>query len=184
MRVKTTGKSAVMADRDRDYAEKKLGRLSRFFKGVRDAHVTLGHQRGQHIVEVQLDLDGFVLRAEERDTDLHAAMDAVAEKLESQIRRFKGKIRRHKGRADAPRVAEVMSQLAEEVEEHHGEAGEAPEIVRTKSVTLQPMSSDEAMLQLELLSHSFYAFLNADTQQMNIVYQRRDGSYGLLEFRT
>lgn len=183
MKVMMTGKSAQVADRDREYAELKLGKLSRFFRTVREANVTWGHQRGRHIVEVQLDLDGFVLRAEERNHDAHAAVDAVTDKLENQLRRLKGKASHHKGRADGPRVAEMLEALSDASEPGPAVQEALPVVARRKRVLMKPMSVEEAMLQLELVDHSFFAFVNADTGLANVLYRREDGNYGVLELQ-
>jgi putative sigma-54 modulation protein len=178
MQVTFSNKSSRLGESEREYASRKLQRLARFFKTAREAHVTHSELRGFHIVEVQLDLDGTLLRAEERRGDFNSTVDAVTEKLEHQVRRLKEKVRRHKGRADAPTVALVLTDLPEE-------AGPPPEplpaIARRKRFLLKPMSEEEAALQMELLNHDFYAFLNSETEQINVLYRRRDGQHGLLE---
>jgi len=178
MEVKFSQKAAHLGATERGYAEKKLQRLSRFFRDAREAHLTHAAHRGFHIVEVQLDLDGTLVRAEERDHDYTASVDAVVEKLEQQVTRLKGKMRRHKGRADAPTVARLLTDLPDE-EETSEEA--LPGIGRRKRFVLKPMSEEEAALQLDLLNHDFYAFLNSESDQINVLYRRRDGNFGLLE---
>lgn len=181
MRVTFNGKSVHITDREREYAEKKLQRLSRYFRTAREAHVTHSVQRNWQIVEVQLDLDGVLLRAEERASDVMAAFDGVVEKLERQVRRFKGKVMSHKGRADAPTVAAAMAQLAELPEEEAGGVETGPGVVRRKRFAIKPMSVEEASLQMELLNHDFFAFINAETDRVSILYHRRHEGYGLLE---
>jgi putative sigma-54 modulation protein len=182
MQVTFSGKSVTITDREREYAEKKLQRLARYFKDVREARLTHGVQRGWQIVEVQVDLDGTLLRAEERAQDVFAAIDAVADKLEHQVRRLKDRAKHHKGRADAPTVAGVFSEAPEEEEP----ASDQPEptVARRKRFTVMPMREDEATLQMELLHHDFFVFQNADSGQVNVLYRRRDGNYGLLEVET
>jgi len=180
MRVTYNGKSVHITDRERDYAEKKLQRLSRYFRTAREAHVTHSVQRNWQIVEVQLDLDGVLLRAEERTGDVMTSIDGVVEKLENQVRRFKSKALSHKGRADAPTVAAAIAQLAELPEEETvGENGHG--LVRRKRFAIKPMSVEEASLQMDLLNHDFFAFVNAENDQVSILYRRRDEGYGLLE---
>jgi putative sigma-54 modulation protein len=157
-----------------------LQRLSRYFRSVREAHVTHLEQRGRHQLEVQLDLDGILIRAEERNQDLHIATDAVVNKLEEQVKRLKGKIRSHRGKADAPTVATVTSALAELDDDEVPETPPAI-VARKKRFAIKPMSVDEAVLQMELLHHDFFAFLNADTDLVSVIYRRRDGNFGLLE---
>ncbi len=178
MRVVYTGKAAHLSERERDYAEKRLLRLARHFNSAREAHVTHRVERGRHQVEVQLDLDGSLLRAEERTTDFHACVDAVVEKLEVQLRRLKDRLRDRKGRPDAPTVALLLADAPEE--EAHTD--EMPAIVvKRKQFAIKPMSADEAALQMELLHHDFHVFLDAESGMVNVLYRRRDDNYGLLE---
>jgi putative sigma-54 modulation protein len=179
MRVTFSGKSVELTDREREYAEKKLQRLARYFKTAREAHLVRSVQRNFQIVEAQLDLDGMLLRAEERTPDFFTSIDAVVEKLEQQVKRLKGKLRSHKGRADAPTVASALAELPDEEEAAATE--NQPAIVRRKRLTIRPMTLDEATLQMELLNHDFFAFLNAETDRMNVLYRRREGNYGLLD---
>ena len=180
MRVTFNSKSSQLEQVDRDYAERKLQRLSRYFRTARVAHVTHAEQRNQHWIEVLVDLDGLLVRAEERNHDVHVATDAVVNKLEQQVKRLKGRIRNHKGKADVPTVAAVTSALAELPEEEEHETP-APIVARRKRFAIKPMSVDEAALQMELLHHDFFAFLNADTDLVSVIYRRRDGNFGLLE---
>jgi putative sigma-54 modulation protein len=180
MRVSFTGKSVNISDREREYVGKKLQRVARHFNSAREAHVTCGVQRNWQIVEVQLDLDGTLLRAEARTPDILLSIDQVADKLEEQVRRLKEKMKRHKGKADAPTVATVLQELPEEAEPT--EIGTPlPGVVRRKRFAIKAMGVDESVLQMELLNHDFFAFLNADTGEPNVLYRRRDGDYGLLE---
>ena len=130
--------------------------------------------------------------AEERTPDAYASIDAVVDKLQKQIKRFKGKLM-HRPRSPeeaALKPATMMAEPAaeEEVEEDTGaleapeeEADSHPRLVRTKRFAVKPMNAEEAALQMELLHHDFFVFLNAETGQVNVVYQRRDGDYGLIE---
>lgn len=180
MRVIFSGKSLQITDREREYATKRLQRLSRYFRDAREGHLTHSVQRNWQIVEVQLDLNGTLIRAEERTPDVFASIDAVVDKLEQQIRRLKGKYRSHKGRPDAPSVVAALSELPVE-EEAALPAEPTRPVVRRKRIAIKPMSVDEASLQMELLGHDFFAFLNAETQQVDVLYRRKDGDYGLLE---
>lgn len=180
MRITISGKTAQMTEPEREYAEKKLQRLSRYFRSAREAHLTYDTLRNWHIVEVQLDLDGTPLRAEERRDDVRTAIDAVADKLENQVRRLKEKIRSHKGRANVPTFASVLADMPDAAEEN-GDEPALPRVVRQKRFAIRPMTVEEASLQIDLLNHDFFVFLNAETDEMNVVYRRRDGDFGLLE---
>jgi putative sigma-54 modulation protein len=190
MQVTFTGQTTQITDRERDYTEKKLQKLSRYFRTAREAHVTHQVQRNWQIVEVQLDLDGMILRAQDRAPDFFAAVDSVSDKLDQQVRRFKERIKSHKGRADAPTFAAAVTSLAELEDANGGGAavalveappGEMPTVVRRKRFAIKPMTVDEAAARMELLNHDFFAFVDADTDDVSILYHRRDGGYGLLQ---
>jgi putative sigma-54 modulation protein len=188
MRVIFSGKQTHISDRDRDYAERKLQRLTRYFNSVRDAHLLHSVQRNWHIIEVLIDLNGTILRAEERTPDFSSAVDQVVDKLEHQLRRLKDRVKQHKGRAAAPTVAAVLADFAEEAPaaSRGGTAVALAEeeplgVVRRKRFAIKSMTVDEASLELELLHHDFHAFLNDQTGEVNVLYRRRDGGYGLLE---
>jgi putative sigma-54 modulation protein len=179
MQVTFTGKQVQITDREREYAEKKLQRLSRYFNSARDAHVMHSVQRNWQIVEVQLDLDGTLLRAEERTSDFFASVDAVADKLEQQVRKLKERTKHHKGRANASTVASLLAEVPEEATAAGAQT--EPDVVRRKRIAIKPMTAGEASLQMDLLNHDFFAFINAETQHVSILYRRQDGDEGLLE---
>lgn len=180
MRIGFIGKSVNLGDREREYVEKKLQKLARHFNSAREATVTHSQQRNWHGVEVVVDLNGTLLRAEARSADVMLSIDQVTDKLEEQVRRLKDKVKNHRGRADAPTVAAALTELPEESEAPDS-SEPLPSIVRRKRLAVKPMSPEEATLHLELLNHDFFAFVNAETGQPGILYRRRDGDYGLLE---
>jgi putative sigma-54 modulation protein len=179
MQVTFTGKTVQITDREREYAEKKLQRLARYFSSARVAHVMHSVQRNWQIVEVQLDLDGTLLRAEERTSDFFASVDAVTDKLENQVRKLKDRMKHHKGRANATTVANLLAEMPEETPATAAEP--EPDVVRRKRIAIKPMTAGEASLQMDLLNHDFFAFINAETQHVSILYRRQDGDDGLLE---
>lgn len=176
MRITVKGKNMEVTDALQRYAEKKVEKLGKYFNNLKSAMVTQSTLRNWHIVEVSLDGDGVVLRGEERSDNMYASIDAVVEKLESQIKRFKGKLidRSH---LEPPR--ESLSE--EEPEEAAGVEQQMPRIVRTKRFPIKPMTPEEASLEMEMLNHDFFVFRNGDTDTINVVYKRHDGNYGLLE---
>lgn len=173
MQINVKGKNVEITPALRAYAEQKLSRLDRYFHAVRSADVTQSVQRNWQIVEVTIEGDGALLRAEERSTDMYESIDLVAKKLEHQARHFKGKlIDRH--REPRPRP-DAEATLPEEREPPQ------PRVVRTKRFLVKPIAPDEATQQMELLNHDFFVFLNQETEQVNVVYRRKDGNYGLIE---
>jgi putative sigma-54 modulation protein len=176
MRVTVKGKNVNVTDALQRYAAKKVEKLERYFHNIKEAVITQSVQRNWHIVEVTLEGDGIILRGEERTTNMYASIDQVVEKLEKQIERFKGKLieRVH---PEEPQKEQAALAAAEEALE----AAEEERIIRTKRFPLKPMSPDEAAMQMELLNHDFFVFQNAETEEVNVIYKRTDGGYGLLE---
>jgi putative sigma-54 modulation protein len=169
------------------YAFEKVERVSRFFDAERSdsrAEVELSHERNPSIpepevAETTLFINGSVLKAREASGDMYASIDRMSDKLERQVKRFRGRqIDRWQGqlknRAEGSQGGPepFVVEEAEEVELR---------IVRTKQFQMKPMGAEEAVLQMELLDHDFYVFTSADTGDINVVYRRRDGDYGLIE---
>jgi len=182
MRVTVKGKNVNVTDALQEYSEKKIEKLGKYFSEIKEAIVTQSVQRNWHIVEVMLEGDGIVLRGEERSDNMYASIDQVVEKLERQIKRFKGKLYGRGGHEELPKETAGAAEAEDEVVEAAGEEDEEmPAIVRTKKFALKPMLPEEAALQMELLNHDFFVFLNADTDVVNVIYKRQDGHYGLIE---
>jgi putative sigma-54 modulation protein len=168
------------------YAFEKVERVSKFFddeRSVSRAEVELIHERNPSIpqpevAEATLFINGSVLKAREASEDMYASIDRMSDKLERQVKRYRGRqIDRWHGQIknshdEAPPEAEPFVVDEEEVEAR---------IVRTKQFQMKPMSAEEAVLQMELLDHDFFVFTSADTGDINVVYRRRDGDYGLIE---
>lgn len=165
----------------REYVEKKIGKLNKYFDTppTSDVHVNLSVYNDQQIIEVTIPMTNLLLRAEEQHNDLYAAIDLVVDKLERQIRKHKTKINRKL------RQKGIDKQLfAEEIfgnEKDEEQDSDKIEIVRTKRFNLKPMDAEEAILQMDMLGHSFFVFTNAETNDTNVVYKRKDGKYGLIE---
>ncbi len=179
MRVTVKGKNVHVSDPLKAYVEKKLQKLTKYFSTIKEAQVTQTIQRNWHIIEVQVEGDGVFLRAEDRSPDMYACVDAVVEKLEKQVKRFKGKLMLHH---HGEGVGAVMAGEAEESIEASAEVeAPLPGIVRIKRFPIKPMPPEEAAMQMELLNHDFFVFLNAESDQVNVLYRRKDGNYGLIE---
>lgn len=165
MDVIVRGKNMDVTDALHNHVAKKIGKLARFVD-QRDvvAEAVLSVEKDRQIVEVTVPLEGRILRGEESTEDMYASVDLVLDKLERQLEKFKGHLRARHGRSN-------------------GEGREAPSasVVRHKTFSPKPMTLDEARLQMEMLGHAFFAFANADTEQINVLYRRRDGNLGLLE---
>lgn len=173
------GENIEVTQAIREYAEKKISKLERYFSNVPEAtaHVNLKVYSDKTAkVEVTIPLPYLVLRAEETSIDLYGSIDLVVDKLERQVRKYKTKINR-KSREKGFEMTADISALEEQVEENNGQL----EIVRTKRLSLKPMDSEEAVLQMNMLGHNFFIFEDADTNGTSIVYRRKDGKFGLIE---
>lgn len=165
----------------REYAEKKVHKLERYFKDVPDAtaYVNLKVYPDKTAkAEVTIPLSFLVLRAEETTDDLYKSIDFVVDKLERQVRKYKTKINRKSREKGFEGLA---AQADAPVEEPVQDAEPELEIVRSKRVDLKPMDSEEAVLQMNMLGHDFFIYTDAETMETSIVYRRNDGRYGLLE---
>lgn len=176
-RYNVRGENIEVTPAIRDYVEKKVGKLERYFTDVPEAtaHVNLKvYTEKTAKVEVTIPLPYIILRAEETSPDLYASIDLVVDKLERQIRKYKTKIHRKSRETGVP--TEVAASIADEEEGNN-----SLDIVRTKRVSLKPMDSEEAVLQMNMLGHNFFIFEDAETNGTSIVYRRKDGKYGLIE---
>jgi putative sigma-54 modulation protein len=175
MKVIITSKNMNASDHLKETIESKLDRLGKYFSNEIVANVTLTMEKGRQKIEATINAKGTIFRAEETANDIYNGVDRVVEKLSSQMSRFKTKLqRKHKDHkelqfGDLPEIA--------------GEELEEMRVVRKKQFDLKPMTVDEAIMQMELLEHTFFVFLNSETDTVNVVYKRKDNDYGLLETR-
>jgi putative sigma-54 modulation protein len=172
-----------VTDRINDYVTKKISKLDRFLPGIEEARVDLAYVKSarsaadRQVAQITVRGKGYILRSEERADDIFAAVDAALEKMQRRIERYKGK--HYRGRGDGKSAAEVVPQPEME-EEESGELG--PVIARRKRFPLSPMDEFEAIEQMILLGHeNFFIFYNANSKTVNVLYRRRDGTYGLIE---
>ncbi len=185
MELLVNGRNMEVTTRLRNYVEKKAGKLDRYMPNLAEVHVDLSETNARNAVERQVaqitirDNRGTILRAEERSNDMFASVDAVVDKLHRQISRYRGKQRR-KWRGGNGNNEELLMGEPLPMEEDLLESDE-PTIVRTKRFTMRPMTTEEAIDQIELLGHDFFVFFNADEQAVNVLYRRRDSNFGLLQ---
>lgn len=178
MQIVIKGKNVEISPALRSYAEKRIGKLDHYFDHPDlTAQVTLRVERELHVVEVTLPVSGLIMRGEERTGDMYASLDGVVDKLERQIKKYKTRINRKLRNEGAPRPQEAKPQVS--VEPDHGEP--MGQVIRTKRFPIKPMSIEEAIMQMDLLGHDFFVFRNAINEEVNVVYRRADGNYGLIE---
>ena len=170
------GENVDLTDAIRDYVEKRISKINKFLEDNVDAtaHVNLKVYKNKTFkVEVTIPLPYLTLRAEETSNDMYASIDLVTDKLERQIRKYKTKVNR--------KSREKGLKNLEFVPGDDGAEDDSLKIVRTKEISLKPMDSEEAVLQMDMLGHDFFIFQDADTNGTSVVYRRNDGRYGLIE---
>ncbi|WP_164668090.1 ribosome hibernation-promoting factor, HPF/YfiA family [Virgibacillus doumboii] len=180
MKYNIRGENIEVTGAIRDYVEKKISKLERYFDTppTSDVHVNLSVYNDEQRIEVTIPMTDLLLRAEEQHIDLYAAIDLVVDKLERQIRKYKTKVNRKFRQKGSPK--HIFAELEKEANNEKSESDEI-EIVRTKRFNLKPMDSEEAVLQMDMLGHAFYVFTNSFSGDTNVVYRRKDGKYGLIE---
>ena len=167
----------------RDYVESKISKLERYFNNDIDAPANVNlktYNDKRTKIEVTIPMKRLTLRAEERNDDLYAGVDAIIDKLERQLRKHKTKVNRKFRDREGVGIY-FANTPTPETELAESEQEEEMEIVRTKQFSLKPMDDEEAILQMNLLGHDFYIFTDAESIETNIVYRRKDGKYGLIE---
>ncbi len=178
-----SGREFEVTDRIREYVTKKVAKLDRYLNAIDEIRVDLAHIKAarsavdRYVAQITLRGKGLLLRSEERADDIRTAIDTALDKLTRQVARYKGKHQR--GRGDGKSAADVAPDLEPlpDLEEE-----EAPTIIRRKKFDLIPMAEEEAIEQMKLLGHdNFFIFYNAKASAVNVLYRRRDGTYGLIE---
>ncbi len=177
MKVNIIGRKVNLRDSFKEKVIKKLHKFERFFGDDADANVTVTLEKNRQTVEITVRSRGYIYRAEQTSTDMDEALDKALEHLSGQIRKYKSRLDK-RIRSDAG-SASVFAPL-EENEPAVAEEQEF-EIVRSKKFAIKPMDIDEAILEMNMLGHEFFMFRNKDSGEINVVYKRVDGNYGLLE---
>ena len=178
MKFNIIGRKYTIKDNVREYIEKKLSKLDKFFRDEPAARVVLGTIKDNDYVEAQINAGGMIFRAEVEDKEVLSAIDKIVDVIERQIRKNKTRL--------AKRIREGSLADSELISggkylEEEGDSSSQFEIVKKKRFSLKPMDVEEAILQMNLLGHSFFVFKNVETNEMNVVYKRNDGKYALIE---
>lgn len=176
MKVIITSKNIKTNEHLKDTVEKKMQKLDKYFSDDISANVMLSSEKQWEKMEATIKVRGMVFRAESRDEDVYSSIDKVVDKLAAQMSRFKSKlVKKHRGQMgikfeEWPELPEADNTYDEELK-----------IVKRKQFAIEPLSIDEAIVRMELVGHSFYVFMNNETNAVNVVYKRDGGDYGLLE---
>ncbi len=193
MKFSVTFRKMDPTDAIKQYTEEKVKKIKRFFPDPINAKVVLALERYQHRADVTITLhNGLVLKGQNISDDMYSSIDLAMSKIEKQVRRYKDKIRSHKP-AQGPKIPFRVDVIEEEMEAQ-SEPEVAPVVVPDESIsdlmskvvrsdehTAQPMSIEEAVMQLNLMNNAFLVFTNADNQSINVIYRRNDGNYGLID---
>ena len=172
MIVKVSGKNIEVTTVLRNTIEAKLDKFGKYFKEDTEAQATLSVQKNRQIIEITIPINGTILRVEEATEDMYSSIDSAVDKLNRQVRKHKTKLEK-KYKGQNMMKFEKIPRYEEAYEEH--------KIVKTKRFAVKPMGEEEAILQMELLGHNFFVFTNSETDDVNVIYRRKDGDYGLIE---
>lgn len=177
MQVTTTFRHMEPSDSLKSYAEEKLERVKKYIDEPIVAQVFLTVEKIRHSAEVTITAKGITIKAAEETNDMYAAVDAVVDKIERQLRRYKERIKAHKPVSDTrERLVQKSIVEAESIEQQ-----KEPVIIKTKTFSIKPMSVEEAVMQMDLLHKDFLVYTEAATENINVIYRRKDGNYGLIE---
>jgi putative sigma-54 modulation protein len=179
MRLRVKGRNVEVSDSIRRYAEAKLAKLEKLVQDPTRVEIELAVEKNpsiaaNHVAEATVFTKGPTLRARESSADMKASIDQLVDKLERQVKRYREKRRRGRPPHGALPVEEAAAMIPTDSEAESM-------IVKTKQFAIKPMTAEEAVLQLDLIGHDFFVFKNAETEQINVVYRRRDGNHGLIE---
>lgn len=171
MRILVTGRHVELTPALKAYAEEKISKFDRYLPNITEARITITLEKNVHKVEVLLNANGFIIPAEGATGEVYSAVDQVVEKLDQQVKKYKGKLtskRKGEGRASSGPGSAAP-------------ADEGGRIIKARRFDLKPMSPEEASLQLEMMDKNFFIFNNAISGDINVIYKRTDGNYGLIE---
>jgi putative sigma-54 modulation protein len=172
MAIIVRGKNIEITPALKEYVVKRTSKITKYFDTLGEITAILAVEKGRHIIELTVPVNGMILRGEEATADMYTSIDLVVDKIEKQIEKYKTKISRRM-KVGAFKGELVAATAAPEVEELH--------VVKTKRFAVKPMDIEEAILQMNLVNHDFYVFSNSETEEVNVVYRRKDGRYGLIE---
>lgn len=173
MNIMVSGKNMEISEAVKAQVEKKLAKLDKMFKRETEAYVNFSKHKNIHHVEITIPLkNGAILRAVGKEDDMYKAIDDSSDKIIRQMRKHRTKLEKRFQSNDSIRFEEIPEGSEETSEQ---------KIVKTKRFSVKPMNPEEAVLQMELLGHDFYMFLNSDTDEINVVYRRGDGDFGHIE---
>nr|MBQ8252505.1 ribosome-associated translation inhibitor RaiA [Lachnospiraceae bacterium] len=166
------GKNIDVTPGLRTAVEDKIGKLEKYFTPETEVHVTLSVEKDRQKIEVTIPVKGNIIRSEQVSNDMYVSIDLVEEIIERQLKKYKNKL------VDKQQGSNFFKQ--EYIDKEYMDEDDV-KIIRTKKFDIKPMYPEDACVQMELLGHNFFVFCNAETDQVNVVYKRKGGTYGLIE---
>ena len=163
----------------RSYVEEKVHKIKKYFDSPVDAHIVLGVEKFRHIADVTLSIDGKKIKAVEQTADMYSSVDKVIDKIEQQLRRMLSRKREYKG--EHIKGTEDEDLMSGEGETQDTMAESEPRIIITEKVDTKPMDVDDAAMQMQLSKRNFFVFFNSKSNNINVIYKRKDGNLGLIE---
>ena len=163
----------------RSYVEEKVHKIKKYFDSPVDAHIVLGVEKFRHIADVTLSIDGKKIKAVEQTADMYSSVDKVIDKIEQQLRRMLSRKREYKG--EHIKGTEDEDLMSGEGETQDTMAELEPRIIITEKVDTKPMDVDDAAMQMQLSKRNFFVFFNSKSNNINVIYKRKDGNLGLIE---
>ena len=178
MKVIITGRHIEITNPIKSYVEKKMQRLEKFFNHILEIHVILTTEKHRQIAEVTINANGLKIASQEETTDIYASIDSIVDKLERKLNRYKERITKHRKKSRGSKEIGFVYGVIEP-EEFEQEKRE-PQIIESSRLAAKPMSIDEAAMQLDLTNQIFLVFLNDKSNEINCIYRRKDGNFGLI----
>lgn len=172
MQINITAKGVAVPPDLKEVAEKKIEKLGKLLRKIDTVDIVCSRERQWRVVEIMINANGVLVRGEDRAIDIRSAIDSLMDKLERRIKKSRSKMVEHYRNLPETRDAWEAEEASDELE---------PMLVRSKRFTIKPMNPEEAAAQMELVGHDFFVFRNAETNQVNVIYRRKDGNYGLIE---
>jgi len=178
MNINVTFRHMETTEALKQYAIDKVSKIKKYIDAPIEVHVVLSVEKFRHIAEVSFTINGFVVKGQEETEDMYAAIDMVMDKIERQVRRYKDRLKRKRGAGSAEEKMRVKMNV---VAVDHDQAETTPQVIKSTNFSIKPMDVDEAIMQMNLINNDFLVFRNESSNDVNVIYRRKDGNYGLIE---
>ena len=178
MNINVTFRHMETTEALKQYAIDKVSKIKKYIDAPIEVHVVLSVEKFRHIAEVSFTINGFVVKGQEETEDMYAAIDMVMDKIERQVRRYKDRLKSKRGAGSAEGKMRVKMNV---VAVDHDQAETTPQVIKSTNFSIKPMDIDEAIMQMNLIDNDFLVFRNDSSNEVNVIYRRKDGNYGLIE---